>query len=140
MTLQLSFSNTSSQDRDESEVFEKSRDHFLSLITSHTPCLCSVQCHWCNYSLISTLLGLYPQSSITQHTFQRSPCSIPSTIQCTTSLSHPPSASTCDHRYLKQSTSSYGLPFSITCIRPPFPYLEHHIHSQLSSCILHQTH
>ena len=27
-------------------------------------------------------------------------------------------------RYLKQSTSSNGLPFSITCIRPQFPFLE----------------
>ena len=29
--------------------------------------------------------------------------------------------------YLKQSTSSNGSPFSIICIRPPFPYLEHPI-------------
>ena len=26
--------------------------HFPSLSTSHTPCLCSIQCHWCNYSFI----------------------------------------------------------------------------------------
>ena len=51
--------------------------HFPSLSTSRTPCLCSVQCTWYNYSLIWPLLGLYPQSSITQNTFQRSPCSIP---------------------------------------------------------------
>ena len=31
-------------------------------------------------------------------------------ILCTTSLSHPPSAATCDPRYLKQSTSSNGSP------------------------------
>ena len=51
-------------------------------------------------------------------------------ILCTTSLSHPPSAATCDPIYYhlrpqeKQSTSSNGSPFSIICIRPSFPYLE----------------
>ena len=49
----------------------------------------------------------------------------PSFILCTASLSHPPSAATCDPRRLKQSTSSNGSPFSITCIRSPLPYLEH---------------
>ena len=33
---------------------------------------------------------------------------------CTSSLSYPPSAATCDPRYLKQFNSSNGLPFSIT--------------------------
>ena len=42
-----------------------------------TPCLCSVQRRWYNYSVVSTPLGLYPQSSIAQDTFQRSPSSIP---------------------------------------------------------------
>ena len=37
------------------------------------------------------------------------------------------SAATCDPRYIKQSASSnYStLNFSLTCIRPSFPYLEH---------------
>ena len=56
---------------------------------------------------------LYPLSFIAQHTFQRSPSFIP----CSTSLSHPPSAATCDPRYLIQSTSSNRSPFIITCIR-----------------------
>ena len=50
---------------------------FPSLSTFYTPCLCSVQRRWYNYSVILTLLGLFPQSSIAQLTFQRSPCSIP---------------------------------------------------------------
>ena len=49
----------------------------------------------------------------------------PSFILCITSLSHPLSAATCDPRYLKQSTSSHGSTFSITCILSPLPYLEH---------------
>ena len=48
----------------------------------------------------------------------------PSFIQCTTSFSHPPSAATCDPRYLKQP-----LPVTVrhleSCIRLPFLYLEH---------------
>ena len=40
----------------------------------------------------------------------------PSFILCNTSLSHPPSAATCNRRYLKQSTSSNGSPFGFTCI------------------------
>ena len=59
-------------------------------------------------------------------TFFSAPHSLyPSFILCTISLSHPPSAETCDPRDLKQSTYSSGSPFSITSIRPPFPYLEH---------------
>ena len=49
----------------------------------------------------------------------------PSLILCTTSISYPTLAATCDPRYLKQSTSSNGSSFSITCIRSPLPYLEH---------------
>ena len=87
------------------------------------------------------LLGLYPQSSIAHCTFQRQPkerfgAFQRSFILCTTSISHPPSAATCDPGHLKQSTSSNGSPFSITCIRPPFPYLEHLITSLLSSYTL----
>ena len=51
--------------------------HFPSLSTSHTPCLCSVQCCWYNYSFILTLLRIYPKSSTVQHTFHCSPLSIP---------------------------------------------------------------
>ena len=47
----------------------------------------------------------------------------PSFILCTTSLSHPPSAATCDPRYLIQSTSSNGLSYSITCI-----WLQNRVH------------
>ena len=46
-------------------------------------------------------------------------------VLCTTSLSHHPLAATFDPRYLKQSTSSNGSLFSITCIRSPLPFLEH---------------
>ena len=35
------------------------------------------------------------------------------------------SPATCDPRYLKQSTSSNGSPFSIKCIQSPLRYLEH---------------
>ena len=63
----------------------------------------------------------------------------PSFILCTTPLSHPQSAATCDPRYLKQSTSSNGSPFRITCIRPHYHSSSTHnftytyINSQLSS-------
>ena len=50
---------------------------FPSLSTSYTPCICSIQRRWCNYSVICRLHGLHPQSSIAQHTLQRAPCSIP---------------------------------------------------------------
>ena len=57
-----------------------------------------------------------------------------------TSLSQPPSAATCDPRNFKQSTSSNGSPFTITCIRSPFtiPGAPHkvtltYVHSLLSS-------
>ena len=49
----------------------------------------------------------------------------PSFILRTKSLSHPPTAATCDYRYLKQSTSSNGSSFNITFILPPFPYPDH---------------
>ena len=65
------------------------------------------------------------QSSIAQHTFEWSPRSVPLIHLCTASLSHPPSAATCNPRYLKQYTSSNSLLFSITCIQPPLAYLEH---------------
>ena len=113
--------------------------HSPSLRTSHTPCLCSVQSHWYNYSFILTLLDLYPQYSIggflpifylspilpilypqssispilyPQTLFSASHALYPSFILCTPSLSHPPTAATCDPRDLKQSTSSIGEPFS----------------------------
>ena len=47
----------------------------------------------------------------------------PSFIRCTTSLSHPPSAATSGHRYLKQSAYFKSSPFSTTCIQSPLPYL-----------------
>ena len=46
-------------------------------------------------------------------------------ILCTTSLTQPTSTATCDPKYINQSTSSKGSPFSLACVRPPFPYLEH---------------
>ena len=55
-------------------------------------------------------------SSIAQHTFQLSPCSIP----LIHSVHHIPfTSSICRH------LQSPGTPFSITCIRLPLPYLEH---------------
>ena len=67
----------------------------------------------------------YPQSSIAQHTFQRSP----SFISLNHSVQHIPftSSISCHLRsqVLKQSTSSNGSPFCITCIRPPLPYVNH---------------
>ena len=49
----------------------------------------------------------------------------PLLILCPTSLSQPLSVDTYGPRYLKRSSSLNGSPFSLTCIRPPFPYLEH---------------
>ena len=80
-TLQANFSNTSS------------REHLLSF-SQHfsTPCLCSVQCCWNNFSFIwiLTVLRNYSRSSIAQHTVQLSPPSIPNSISvpqpCTTSI------------------------------------------------------
>ena len=70
-------------------------------------------------------LGFIPNPLLLRTVFSAPQAQYPSFIRCTTSLSHPPSAATCDSRYLKQSTSSYGSPFSITCIRSPLPCLEH---------------
>ena len=77
-------------------------------------------------SRIDTSWPLNLQSSIAQHDFQHSPRSIPLIHY----VYHIPFTSfiIChlkSYRYIKQSTSSNGSPFSITCIRPPFPYLDH---------------
>ena len=74
---------------------------------------------------IDTSRPLSPILYFSEHFFRALQAQYPSFILCTTSLSHPQPAATCDPRYLKQSTSSNGSPFSITCIRSPLPYLEH---------------
>ena len=68
---------------------------------------------------------LIPNPLLLKTLFSAPQALYPSFILCTTSLSHPPSSATCDPRYLNQSTSSNGSPFSITYIRSPLPYLEH---------------
>ena len=72
-------------------------------------------------------LAFIPNPLLLRTLFSAPQALYPSFILCTTSLSHPPSAANYDPRYLKQSTSSNGSPFSITCIRSPLPYLEHFI-------------
>ena len=72
------------------------------------------------WSFWSPLLAFIPmQSSIAQRTFQRSPRSI-LLIRSVYHI-HFTSSITCHlrPRYLKQSTSTNGSPFSITCIEPP---------------------
>ena len=74
---------------------------------------------------IDTSWPLSPILYCSGHFFNGPQALYPSLILCTTSLSHPPSAATCDPMYLKQSTSYNGSPFNITCIRSPLPYMEH---------------
>ena len=81
--------------------------HSSSLFTSHTLCLCLVQCRRHNYSLTQTLYRVYKLSIIAQHSFQRSARHIqyiPFSL-CTTSLSHSPSAADCHTKSSKQPTS-----------------------------------
>ena len=97
-TLQQNFSNTSFQ------------EHSLSFSQ--------------RFSYPMPLLRTTPLVLLLRTLFSAPQALYPSFILCTTSFSHPPSAATCDPRYLKQSTSSKSSPFSITCIRSPLPYLE----------------
>ena len=105
--------------------------HFISrtftflLSTSHTPCLWPVQRSWYIYSSYRHFLTFIRNPLLLRALFSDPQALYPSFILCTTSLSHPPSAATCYPRYLNQSTSSNGSPFSITCIRSQLPYLEH---------------
>ena len=79
-----------------------------------------------NYSFIQTqhFFSFIPNPLLLRTLFSTAQALYSWFIPCTTWLSHPPTAATCDHRYLSQFTSSNGSPLSITCIRPPFPYLE----------------
>ena len=70
-------------------------------------------------------LSFIPNPLLLRTLFSAPQALYPSFILCTTSLSHHPTAATCDPSYLKQSTSSNGSPSSITCIRSPLPYLKH---------------
>ena len=74
---------------------------------------------------IDTSWPLSPNPLLLSSLFSAPHALYQSFILCTESFSHPPSAAICDQCFLKQSTSSNGSPFRITCIRPPFPYLEH---------------
>ena len=115
---------------------------FSFLSTSDTPCLCSLLCTKLLVQVILQIdisLCLSP-SSIARILFNTPRAFYPSFIRRTTSLSHRPSATTCDPRYLNQSTFSNGSPFTLTCIRPPIsiPRATHnlpltYIHSHLSS-------
>ena len=42
----------SQQSNQTSQIIQLNNIHFPSLSTSHTPCLCSLQCRWYNYSFI----------------------------------------------------------------------------------------
>ena len=104
--------------------------HFPSLSTSSTPCLCFVQRRWYNYSFIIIIISyrhyaFMPNPVLLSKHFSAPHVLYSSFILCTTSISHPPSATTCYPRYLKQSTSSNDSPFSPTSIRPTFAYIEH---------------
>ena len=49
------------------------REHSLSFSQhSSYPAVCTIQRHWDNYSFILSLLRIYPQTFIAQHTFQHS--------------------------------------------------------------------
>ena len=58
-------------------------------------------------------------------TFSEHPILYSPYLFCVPLLSQPTFAVTCHHRYINQSTSLNGLPFSFTCIQPTFLYLEH---------------
>ena len=53
-------------------------------------------------------LAVLPSPLLLSTLFSSPHALYPSFILCTTSISHPPPAATCDPRYLKQSTSSEG--------------------------------
>ena len=60
-----------------SQTFHLKNIHSHSLSAFHTRCLCSMQRCLYNFSFIvhiQSLIRIYPQSFIVQHTFQRSPC------------------------------------------------------------------
>ena len=78
-----------------SASFHLKNIHFYSFSTSHSPCHCSVQRRWYNYSFINSrqLFVFYPISSIAQYIFMGSSRFIslyPPFILGTTSRSHSP--------------------------------------------------
>ena len=117
MTIQTNFSNTSSQEHSLSFSQHFSYPMFLLISTPLAQLLFHIDTSSTfipNPLLISAFFRapLAPLIHLIYYAYQ---------IAFTTSIS-----CTCDPRHLTQSTSSNGSPyFSLTCIRPPFPYLEH---------------
>ena len=101
MTLQPNFSNTSSQEH--SLSFSKHLSYSMPLLrtTPFVQLLLRIDTSW----LLSQIL--YCSAPFSRSI--RSHALYPALILCTTSLSHYPSADTCDQRYLKRSTSSNRL-------------------------------
>ena len=93
--------------------------HFPSLSSSHTPCICSIQRRLFGTIIPSCrrIFAIVNNSLLLSTLFSSPQALYPSFILCTTSISHHPFAATCEPRYLKQSTSSIGSPFSLACIR-----------------------
>ena len=116
MTLQPNFSNTSSQEHSLSFSQHFSYPMPLLRTTPLVQLLLHIDTSWPLSRILSCSAHF---SALPMHALY------PSFILCATPLSHSPSAATCDSRYLKQSTFSHASPFSITCSRPPLPYLEH---------------
>ena len=82
-----------------------------------------------------------------RQTSQCSPRSVPLITFCVPHAFHNLHQLPLRTRYLKQSTYSNGSPFSLACIRIPFPYLEHLVTLLLPTFtlnfifrILYQTH
>ena len=90
-----------------SETLHLKNIHYPSLSTSHTHASAP-------YNAVSIITSSYihlltiPSPLLLSKLFSAHHALYPSFILCTTSLSHPTSAVTCDPRYLKQSTSSNG--------------------------------
>ena len=99
--------------------------YFHSLSTSHTPCLGPSQRRWYNHSILKKL-RIYIESTIPQHSFQRSLLFIPSFVLHAISLSHPPC---CRLRHQIRKTiyphASNSSPFNLILIRRIFTYLKH---------------
>lgn len=74
---------------------------------------------------IRCVFRLHKQSSIYQHPFHLKSFLSPFIHFLNTSLLRPPSAATCNKKYLKQYTFANGALFSPTSVRPTFHLLEY---------------
>ena len=104
MTLQSNFSNTSYQEH--SLSFSQQFSYAMPLLRTMPFLQLLLHVHFLAFIHNPLLVSIL---------FRTPNVKYPSIILCTTSLSCPLSAATCDPRYFKCSTSSNGSSFSMTC-------------------------